>query len=402
MHLVLFDDAGRGQLIPFTHTRPAADIRTGILTTRERWERVLGFSESFSLSAAHLQALYPAPPQAGRQLLINGRVQADMELAKAVQRLQPGQSLSAGNLLIAAMLENYGGTADELAAHIPAGNGIEYSEKLRVIERPWDIFAQAEAGISADFPLLTEGRGSATVPEGVHISGSRYFIEPGAQIGAGTVINAKDGPVYIGANAEIMEGCLVRGPFALCEGATLKMGAKVYKGTTIGPGCKVGGEVSNVVFFANSNKGHDGFLGNAVVGEWCNFGADTNCSNLKNNYDEVKVWDEAAKKSVRTGLSFCGLMMGDHSKCGINTMFNTGTVAGVSCNIWGGGFPEKFIPSFSWGGPEGMSIYKFERAMETAARVMARRGKELSEAERAMLQAVFEQTGDARDLMNIS
>ena len=177
------------------------------------------------------------------------------------------------------------------------------------------------------------------------------------------------------------------------------MGAKIYGGTTIGPGCKIGGEVSNVVFFANSNKGHDGFLGNAVIGEWCNLGADTNCSNLKNNYDEVKVWDEAANKSVKTGLTFCGLLMGDHSKCGINTMFNTGTMAGVSCNIWGGGFPEKFIPSFSWGGPEGTSTYQFHRAMETAARMMARRGKTLDQPERAMLQHVFESTKSARALM---
>ncbi len=398
MHLVLFDDAARGQLFPFTHTRPAADIRCGILTLRERWEKLLGFSESYSLTAPHLQILYPAPPQPGRQLLINGRIQADTELAAAVQQLSPGQSLHAGGLLIAAVLEsNEGGGLEALGSHTPC----EYPGSFGVLERPWDIFAQAEAAIGADFQLLTAGRESAAIPDDARISGTQFFIEPGARIGAGTVINAKEGPVYIGADSEIMEGCLVRGPFALCEGATLKMGAKIYKGTVIGPGCKVGGEVSNVVFFANSNKGHDGFLGNAVVGEWCNFGADSNCSNLKNNYDEVKVWDEASKKSVRSGLSFCGLMMGDHSKCGINTMFNTGTIAGVSCNIWGGGFPEKFIPSFSWGGPEGMSVYKFERAMETAGRVMARRGRELGEAEKAMLQAVFEQTGSARDLMNV-
>jgi UDP-N-acetylglucosamine diphosphorylase/glucosamine-1-phosphate N-acetyltransferase len=192
---------------------------------------------------------------------------------------------------------------------------------------------------------------------------------------------------------------MVRGPFAICEDAVLKMDAKIYSGTTIGPGCRVGGEVSNVVFFANSNKGHDGFLGNAVLGEWCNIGADTNCSNLKNNYDEVRIWDEATHKSIRTGLTFCGVLMGDHSKCGINTMFNTGTVVGVSCNIWGGGFPEKFIPSFTWGGSEGMTTYQFARAIETAGRMMARRGKKLSEAERTMLQHVYETTAASRSLM---
>lgn len=401
MQLVLFDDDARGQLFPFTHTRPAADIRCGILTMRERWERRLGFSESFSLSPEHLSELYPAPPSSGTALYVNGRIHATAALAAAVQQLQSGESLRAGTVLVAAVIDNYGGSWDGLQDHLPETAGQELDSTIQILNRPWDIFAQNETAIGADFSLLTGGRTSAAIPDGVHISGNRYFIEEGAQIGAGTTINAKEGPVYIGPKSEVMEGCLVRGPFALCEGAALKMGAKVYKGTTIGPACKVGGEVSNVVFFANSNKGHDGFLGNAVVGEWCNFGADTNCSNLKNNYDEVKVWDEAATKSVRSGLSFLGLMMGDHSKCGINTMFNTGTVAGVSCNIWGGGFPEKFIPSFSWGGPEGMSVYKFERAMETAARVMARRGKELSDAEKAMLKAVFEQTGGARELMNV-
>jgi UDP-N-acetylglucosamine diphosphorylase/glucosamine-1-phosphate N-acetyltransferase len=224
------------------------------------------------------------------------------------------------------------------------------------------------------------------------------FIEPGAVINAGVIINAATGPVYIGPDSEILEGCMLRGPIALHEHAVIKMGAKIYAGTTIGPGCKVGGEISNVVFFANSNKGHDGYLGNAVIGEWCNLGADTNCSNLKNNYDEVKIWDEYNNRSVRTGLQFCGLIMGDHSKCGINTMFNTGTVVGVSCNIWGGGFPEKFIPSFAWGGSEGMTTYQFARAMDTALRMMARRGKTLSEAETEMYRSIFAATEAQRSL----
>jgi UDP-N-acetylglucosamine diphosphorylase/glucosamine-1-phosphate N-acetyltransferase len=188
----------------------------------------------------------------------------------------------------------------------------------------------------------------------------------------------------------VLEGVMIRGPLAVCGQAVIKMGAKIYGATTIGPGCKVGGEINNVVFFANSNKAHDGYLGNAVIGEWCNLGADTNCSNLKNNYSEIKIWDEAANKSVTTGLTFCGLLMGDHSKCAINSMFNTGTVVGVSCNIYGGGFPEKFIRSFSWGGVETTKPYDFNRAMETADRMMARRNKKLSGDEIEMYRHIFD------------
>jgi UDP-N-acetylglucosamine diphosphorylase/glucosamine-1-phosphate N-acetyltransferase len=215
------------------------------------------------------------------------------------------------------------------------------------------------------------------------------FLEEGARINAGSIINATTGPVYLARNSEIMEGCMVRGPLAIGENAALKMGAKIYGATTIGFGCKAGGEISNVVFFANSNKGHDGFLGNAVIGEWCNLGADTNGSNLKNNYDEVKIWDEHNHKLVKTNLTFCGVLMGDHSKCGINTMFNTGTVVGVSCNIYGGDFPEKFIPSFSWGGSDGFVTYDFNKAMETAERMMQRRGKKLTHAEKEMYRYIF-------------
>ena len=394
---MLCDDPARSQLFPFTHTRAMADIRCGILTMRERWERLLSIQDSGTLTEPYLQAIYSTGKAEG--LLVHAGVFATAELAEAVTALQPGESLSAAGVTI----------ARRIAGDLPAfsdwqsieGAGIvkEYNGEVQRLQRPWDIFSLNDAAIREDYKLLTDGRESAPVPAGVTVTGSEFFIEQGGIVQPGTIINASTGPVYIGRNAEVMEGCIIRGPFALCEGATLKMGAKIYGSTTIGPACKVGGEVSNVVFFANSNKGHDGYLGNAVIGEWCNLGADTNCSNLKNNYDEVKVWDEAARKSVKTGLTFCGLLMGDHSKCGINTMFNTGTVAGVSCNIWGGGFPEKFIPSYSWGGPEGMSTYQFARAMETAERMMARRGKTLGAGERAMLQHVFDQTSDDRSLV---
>lgn len=396
MQLVLFDTAGRTALYPFTHIRPAADIRCGILTARERWERLLRYDTSYSLTEDYLQGVYPRATDT-ELLLVNGQIIATAALADVVAALQPGESLLADDTLIAARMS---GPSPAGLPFVPSGfREHRWKERLIEIKHPWDIFAYNDQAIRQDYVLLTAGKASATPPDDVIIKGKDIFIEEGAAIGTGTIINTTTGPVYVGKDAEIMEGCIIRGPLALCSGASLRMGAKVYTSCTIGPGCRVGGEISNTVFFANSNKGHDGFLGNAVIGEWCNLGADTNSSNLKNNYDEVKVWDEAARKSIRTGLTFCGLLMGDHSKCGINTMFNTGTIAGVSCNIWGAGFPEKFLPSFSWGGPEGMTTYQFDRAMETAERMMARRDKTLSAEERTMLRHVYEATASSRSLI---
>ena len=261
---------------------------------------------------------------------------------------------------------------------------------LLKVETTWDIFSKNGAAIKADFDLITKNRTSAPIPEKtVAFNSEAIFIEEGAKLPL-CVLNATDGPIYIGKNAEIMEGSMVRGPFALCEESTLKMGTKIYGSTTVGPHSKVGGEVNNSVFFGYSNKGHDGFLGNSVIGEWCNLGADTNNSNLKNNYAEVRLWSYETENFAKTGLQFCGLMMGDHSKCGINTMFNTGTVVGVSANIFGSGFPRNFIPSFSWGGAKGFTTYLTSKAFEVAKVVMLRRGIELSEQESAILEHVFE------------
>jgi len=397
MQVILFDDDRRYRLLPFTHTRPVAGVRCGILTMRERWERCLNTTESSSLTAAYLQPVYPQ--QAGNDnLYINGGVFASYELAAAIAHLPHNQKLAKDGLTIAVRtdktysFDNFEAGTKELTA-------IEYSGTIHSLNNKWDIFSENDRAIRDDFALLTKNRRSAAVPNGVIVTNpSQLFIEEGANVYAGCIINAATGPVYIGKDAEVLEGSLIRGPFAMCEHTVLKMGAKIYGATTLGPGCKVGGEINNVVFFANSNKAHDGYLGNAVIGEWCNLGADTNCSNLKNNYDEIKIWDEHENKSVKTGLTFCGLLMGDHSKCGINTMFNTGTVTGVSCNIYGGGFPEKFIPSFCWGGSDSMTTYDFNRAMETAGRMMARRGKKLSAEEIAMYQYIFENTAKQRDL----
>jgi UDP-N-acetylglucosamine diphosphorylase/glucosamine-1-phosphate N-acetyltransferase len=396
---ILFDSEVRFRLLPFTHTRPVADIRCGIFTMRERWEYYFEAKTS-TLTEIYLEKLFPL--NAGKDnLLINAAVFATKELTNAVQQLKNGQKLVKGDMLLAGRI-NTGFSYNDIGSYTTNLQRIEYPGDVQKLENPWDIFSHNDIAIREDFKAIAAGRKSAAIPEGTTIMAKDdIFIEEGAKIFPGTVINAHTGPVYIGKDAEVMEGVMIRGPLALGEHAVLKMGAKVYGATTIGPGSKVGGEVSNVVFFANSNKAHDGFLGNAVIGEWCNLGADSNCSNLKNNYDGVKVWDEHAGKSVNTGLTFCGLMMGDHSKCGINTMFNTGTIAGVSCNIYGGGFPEKFIPSFAWGGSDDITTYSFDRAMETAARVMARRNKQLGSDEKDMLRHIFEKTTKQRELLNI-
>ena len=274
---------------------------------------------------------------------------------------------------------------------------IEFDEDLLQIKNTWDLFSLNEQAIQSDFELITEGKKSQPIPDGVQaIQKEHIFIEEGATV-LFSSLNASKGPIYIGKGAEIMEGCSVRGPFAMCEHSVLKMGTKIYGATTLGPYCKVGGEVSNSVLFGYSNKGHDGFLGNSVIGEWCNLGADTNTSNLKNNYAQVKLWNYQQNKFTDTGLQFCGLMMGDHSKCGINTMFNTGTVVGVSANVFGAGFPRNFIPSFSWGGPSGFKTYQLKKVFEVAKVVMKRRSLNFSEQDQRILEFIFEETSSKRN-----
>jgi UDP-N-acetylglucosamine diphosphorylase/glucosamine-1-phosphate N-acetyltransferase len=397
MNYILFDDASSDHLLPFTHTRPVADIRCGILTMRERWEARL-FTATSSLTRDYLTDVFAAH-QTGDDTYINGSIFASAELAAAINGLMAGQQLVSGDLVIAARVTEGRLKLKELQTLMPTLAAQHYTGELYKLSKVWDIFLLNDRAIRDDFELVTKGRKSAAVPEGVTVSGAaQLFIEEGAQVYAGCIINATTGPVYIGKDSEVLEGTLIRGPLATGEHSVIKMGAKIYGATTIGPGCKVGGEINNTIFFANSNKAHDGYLGNAVIGEWCNLGADTNCSNLKNNYDEIKIWSEASSSYVYTGLTFCGLLMGDHSKCAINSMFNTGTVVGASCNIFGGGFPEKFVPSFSWGGSEKITTYAFDRAMDTANRMMARRGKKLSAAETAMYREIYERTAVQRAL----
>lgn len=385
MNYILFDGPARNALLPFTFTRPVADILIGILTIRQKWERYLG-STITTLTEEYLSEKFPMV-ELEENVMINASFLPNEVLAEMVSNLEPNQAIFKGEEVIAFFTNESQEEVDFDNYEI-----IEYNEDCITVMNTWDIFSKNGAAIREDFEFLTEDRKSQPIPKSVNvIAPENVFIEEGAQLEYVT-LNASTGPIYIGKDTEIMEGSVIRGPFALCEGAVVKMSAKIYGPTTVGPFSKVGGEINNSVLFGFSNKGHDGFLGNSVLGEWCNIGADSNNSNLKNNYDEVRLWSYETEGFARTGLQFCGLMMGDHSKCGINTMFNTGTVVGVSSNVFGTGFPRNFVPSFSWGGAAGFTTYVTKKAFETAKLVMGRRNIEFDEKEAAILEHVFEET----------
>ncbi|WP_022822258.1 GlmU family protein [Hymenobacter norwichensis] len=395
MHVLLFDDpAIWPHLLPFTFTRPVAALRCGILTLAEKWQHRLRQPVGY-LTQLHLQAKFPAGPTQGPALIINGAVCADDLLARQVQALQPGEALYCEEMLVAAHLAD----ASLVAELIQDGfrKTQEVQEPVTVIREVWHLFLHNGAEIRRDFTLLTKGRQSAPVgdPHTIVYAPENIFIEPGVKIRA-AILNAENGPIYLGKNSHVSEGAIIKGALALGEGSIINPGAKMRGDNTVGPHCKVGGEVGNSIFFGHSNKGHDGYVGNSVIGEWCNLGADTNTSNLKNNYAPVKIWSHAAGRFVNTGQQFCGLMMGDHSKCGINTMFNTGTVVGVAANIFGAGFPRTFIPSFSWGGAAGFETFKLPKMAEVAERVMARRHLPYDATEQAIMQHVFEATAKER------
>ncbi|MFV0571430.1 MAG: GlmU family protein [Xanthomarina gelatinilytica] len=385
MNYILFDGPSRNNLLPFTFTRPVADIRIGILTIREKWEAYLDFTTT-TVTEDYLSEKFPMV-EMDENIMINASFLPNQTLAEMVKNLEANQAIFNNEDVIAFCAK---GTQDDI--DFDTYEAIEYVDDVLKIEHTWDIFSKNGEAIQEDFELLTKGRESQPIPEmTVAFNRSDIFIEEGAKLPLCS-LNAENGPIYIGKNAEIMEGSMIRGPFALCEGATVKMSAKIYGPTTVGPFSKVGGEINNSVIFGYSNKGHDGFLGNSVLGEWCNLGADTNNSNLKNNYAEVRLWDYQTESFAKTGLQFCGLMMGDHSKCGINTMFNTGTVVGVNANIFGSGFPRNFVPSFSWGGSSGFTTYLTKKAFEVAKVVMSRRDIEFTKADAAILEHVFEVT----------
>jgi len=390
MNYILYDGNRRNNLLPLTYTKPVAEIRIGILTIREKWEKWLNTTIT-TLTEEYLETKYPMV-EMEQNIMIHASFLPTKKLVKSIQNLQENQFLINNEKEIIAFF-----TSDKQEeVNFKNYKAILFTENSIQIKHCWDIFTHNHTALESDFKLITKERVSEKIPKAVHcINKNQIFIEEGATIEIG-VLNASKGPIYIGKNCQIMEGSLIRGPFAMNEYSVVKMGAKIYGATTLGPHCKIGGEVSNVILSGFSSKGHDGYLGNAVIGEWCNIGADTNNSNLKNNYAEVKMWEYENNRFIKTGLQFCGLIMGDHTKCGINTMFNTGTVIGVSANIYGSNFPRNFIPSFSWGGAAGFKTYTIDKAKETAALVMQRRNEPFNQVEQDILEHVFEITKQYR------
>ncbi|WP_318308988.1 GlmU family protein [Flagellimonas crocea] len=386
MNYILSDGNHREDLFPFTFTRPVSEIRVGILTISEKWEKWLNAPVSHQ-TEAYLSEKFPLTVTA-ENTVINGSYLPNESLVEAINGLKMGEALIGDDSYIAYVTEDL-----ETGFEESGYTAVPFDGEVLTIKHTWNIFSNNAAALQADFDVITKGRTSQPISDTNQVKNpENIFIEEGASVEF-CILNASTGPIYIGKNALVMEGCMVRGGLALCESAILKMGAKIYGAVTAGPGCKLGGEVNNAVLFANSNKGHDGFLGNSVLGEWCNIGADTNTSNLKNNYAEVRLWNYKTEGFAKTGLQFCGLMMGDHSKCGINVMFNTGTVVGVSANIFGSGFPRNFIPSFSWGGATaGYTTFKTNKAFEVAEAMMKRRNMEFNDTEAKILEHVFEFT----------
>ena len=377
MNVILFDN-NRVNYYPLSFTRPIAYFRVGIFTIKEKWEQ---YYKSVSVKTEdYLSAKFALKVQKDN-LWIDARIFPSQALITELNSLRIGEALAKNGVIFA--FRNSTFTTDKL-------NIIDSNASFNSIENLWDIFLDNDREINSDFEFLAKKK-SQTLNQSNTLIGDKIFIEKGAKVSC-SILNTENGPIYIGKDAEIMEGSLVRGPFAMLNNSVLKMGSKIYGATTLGPFCKVGGEVSNAVFFGYSSKAHDGFLGNSVIGEWCNLGADTNNSNLKNDYAEVKLWNYETESFKNTGLQFCGLIMGDHTKCGINTMFNTGTVVGVSSNIFGSGFPRNFIPSFSWGGASGFSVYKLAKVFDVVEKVFARRKLKFDKVEKDILTHVYDMT----------
>jgi UDP-N-acetylglucosamine diphosphorylase/glucosamine-1-phosphate N-acetyltransferase len=395
MDWILFEDSVCKDFLPLSFTRPVYELRIGIDLIREKWESFMG-TPAFKHTRPHLVTAFGRLPSGSPEAIwINGRVIPNAALREAIQWLNPNTLLkSQDGTLLAARSTNSLPTEGLLSLdHFTGLEELTYQADVLILQQVSDLFRLNGTVIRQDFDRITRGRMSSILEDKHTIvyKPENVFIEPGAKIRA-AILNAESGPIYIGKDAEIQEGAIIHGTHALCEKSVVNMGAKLRGDSTIGPYCKVGGEVSNTILHSYSNKGHDGFLGNSVIGAWCNLGADTNNSNLKNNYASVKLWNYSAQKFKDTGLMFCGLVMADHSKCGINTMFNTGTVVGVASNIFGDGFPRNFVPDFSWGGAAGFTTHSLPKVFETARKVMERRGVELSPEDVSILEWVFEET----------
>ena len=378
--LILTDHSERDHLLPLTHTRPMGELRIGLWTIREKWEH-LGWSKVAYRTADYLREVYTNATDGDDLTYVNGGLLPTSALVDVIQNLGKGESLYNKGRWVASR-------SSAPLTSIPE-EGKELEAEVKIIDRPWKIFQWNDWALRQDMEELRKQKKSQPVPQGVQVIGEDLFIDEGAEI-LPSIINTTTGPVYIGKDAVVMEGSMVRGPLALMDHAQLKMGTKIYGATTIGPHCKVGGEMNNCVIFGYSNKAHDGFIGNSVIGEWCNLGADTNTSNLKNNYADVKIYSYALGRSESTGGQFCGLTMGDHAKAGINTMFNTGTVCGAFANVFGGDFPHRQIPDFAWGGAAGFKNYRLADALTVAEIVMARRSVDLTPEMRSMYTYVHD------------
>ena len=396
-NLILFDDQAWSGLLPLTWLKPVAELRMGILTMKERWELLLT-GQASQVTQDYLADEFPLE-LARDNYFINASLLPTKDIVKRLLELSQGEALIYEDELLVARLDDksilrIGDENEEDGEEI---KGYPYEGEVTLLRRPYDLFTYAGRMVTEDFETLTASRHSQTLSDSNTVIGdaSKVFLERGVTLEA-CILNTTDGPIYIGADCNVMEGSMLRGPLALCASVKVKMGTKLYGNTAIGPHCAVGGEVSNVVMQGYSNKGHDGYLGNAVIGEWCNLGADTNASNLKNNYAGVRVWDYDAERFTDSGKQFCGLIMGDHAKCGINTMFNTGTVVGVAANVYGGGYPRTFVPDFAWGGPSGMVTHRMNKMVEMGNRMMSRRGKHLSEDAIAALEHVYALTSRHR------
>lgn len=384
MNYILFDDNNRKNLLPLVFMRPVADIRVGILTIREKWEHYLG-SKTSSLTDPYLSSLWPLVKE-NDNIFINGAILPNQQLVDEISKLPPDCMLIKGDEIVAMRL-----TEDDIWKE--TSKSIETEIDFIRINQTYDIFNKNPEALIEDFKILTQGRVSAPLSETVRaVNPENIFLEEGAKV-EHAILNASSGPIYIGKEAEIMEGAAIRGPFAVCEHGAVRMNAIIYGGTTLGPYCKVGGEVENSVFFGYSNKPHDGFMGHSVIAEWCNIAAGTITSNLNNNYRPVRLWNYVQERFVQTNLQFCGLIMGDHSKTGINTMFNTGTVVGVFCNVFGSGYQKNFIPSFTWSNnnPGSNSLSK---ALDTVKTMFLRRGKELDKTTEEVICTIYDITAN--------
>lgn len=383
MQLVFSDAQYWEDFLPLTFTRPVAEMRCGILTFSERWQKILETTEVSWFTEMYLQQKFREPEKKESLFLVTNFLPTETVIQQ-IKDLKQGEALVYEDELVAAKINMEGFSLNQIEKMT------DIKEELVFFKKPTDLFTYNKEAIDFDFELLTKGKTSQELSSTNGFLGNKedLFIEEGAEIEFST-INTKTGKIYIGKNAEVMEGCNLRGPIALCEGSKFNLGAKIYGATTIGPHSKVGGEVSNIIIFGYSNKGHDGFIGNSVIGEWCNLGADTNSSNLKNNYGNVKLWNYRTKDFQDTGLQFAGLIMGDHSKTAINTQLNTGTVIGVASNIFKEGFPPNLIENFSWGGFKDDERFKLDKAYEVAEKVMARRKLPLTDDDKAILKHIF-------------